>query len=60
MTTPCITYSLPYEHGRQITLCADCAATHGTLGEVQHGEHEDECEGCDCDTQQARDDEDRR
>jgi len=46
-TTQVITFALCYEQGQDVTLCATCEHEwEDRLGEVQHGEHEGECEGC--------------
>jgi hypothetical protein len=44
-----ITYQLAYLSNRSVSLCADCVARDdhdcGSLGSVQHGLHDGECEG---------------
>lgn len=45
-----VTYSLPYEPGHEIDLCAHCSeiGQDHTLGQTVHGAHDGDCEGRSC------------
>ena len=41
-----ITFTLPNEGGREISLCGTHDETHPHLGQVTHGQHWGHCEDC--------------